>query len=90
MKGPAYALMQLAAGIAGSYLATERFNQATAEGPQEGRTDQPGDPATSDPEVGDTSGVPALDPEHTEFGRFKRTEGLPAELGGISTPAGSS
>jgi putative oxidoreductase len=46
-KGPALALLQLAAGVAGSYLATEVFNQAET-GSQEGQADLPGDPATAD------------------------------------------
>src|SRR4051794_19038369 len=49
MKGPAFAVLQLAAGVAGSYLATERFSDATpGQAPQEGQADVAGDPATTD------------------------------------------
>jgi putative oxidoreductase len=47
MKGPLVALAALGAGIAGSYLATERFS-TPAPGPAEGHSDVPGDPATAD------------------------------------------
>jgi putative oxidoreductase len=46
MKGKGWALAALAAGVAGSYLVTERLVEQTPEpAPQEGRADVPGDPA---------------------------------------------
>src|SRR5215211_7348377 len=45
-KGKGWALAALAAGVAGSYLVTERMVEATPEpAPQEGHADVPGDPA---------------------------------------------
>ena len=46
MKGKGFALAGLAAAVAGSYLATERFSEADT-GPVEGEA-APGDPAASD------------------------------------------
>jgi putative oxidoreductase len=46
MHGNAFALGTLAAGLAGSYLVTERFNDAPAD-PSDG-ADIPGDPAVAD------------------------------------------
>jgi putative oxidoreductase len=61
LRGPAVALMSLAAGVLGSYLATERFG--TSGGPQEGSYDEGGDPATTD--------APApTDSTHDDGGRF--------------------
>jgi putative oxidoreductase len=46
LKGKGWALAALAAGVAGSYLVTERMVEATPEpAPQEGHADVPGDPA---------------------------------------------
>jgi putative oxidoreductase len=46
LKGKGWALAALAAGVAGSYLVTERMVEATSEpAPQEGHADVPGDPA---------------------------------------------
>ena len=46
MKGSGWAVAALAAGAAGSYLATERFTEAPeAPAPQEAQADVPGDPA---------------------------------------------
>ena len=45
-KGAGWALAALAAGAAGSYLATERFTEPqAAPAPQEGQAETPGDPA---------------------------------------------
>ena len=45
-KGKGWALAALAAGVAGSYLVTERLVESTPEpAPQEGHADVPGDPA---------------------------------------------
>ena len=45
-KGKGWAIAALAAGAAGSYLATERFTESQdAPAPQEGHADLPGDPA---------------------------------------------
>ncbi len=61
LRGPAVALMSLAAGALGSYLATERF--ASSGGPMEGSYDEGGDPATTD--------APApTDSTHADDGRF--------------------
>ena len=46
LKGKAWAVAALAAGVAGSYLVTERLVEPAAEpAPQEGHADVPGDPA---------------------------------------------
>jgi putative oxidoreductase len=46
LKGKGWALAALAAGVAGSYLVTERMVESTPEpAPQEGHADVPGDPA---------------------------------------------
>ena len=46
LKGKGWAVAALAAGVAGSYLVTERFVEPAAEpAPQEGHADVPGDPA---------------------------------------------
>jgi putative oxidoreductase len=46
LKGKGWALAALAAGVAGSYLVTERMVEATPEpAPQVGHADVPGDPA---------------------------------------------
>ena len=46
MKGKGWAVAALAAGIAGSYLVTERLVEPAAEpAPQEGHADVPGDPS---------------------------------------------
>jgi putative oxidoreductase len=46
MKGKGWALAALGAGVAGSYLVTERLVERTPEpAPQEGHADVPGDPA---------------------------------------------
>jgi len=46
LKGKGWAVAALTAGIAGSYLVTERLVEPSAEpAPQEGRADVPGDPA---------------------------------------------
>jgi putative oxidoreductase len=59
-KGAAVALASLAAGIAGSYLVTEVFNEADATpAPQEGESTLPSDPASS-----------ADDQARTDRGRF--------------------
>jgi putative oxidoreductase len=60
--GAGFALMSLAAGALGSYLATERF--ATSGGAQEGAFEEAGDPATTD------SPSPAEDGAHADDGRF--------------------
>jgi putative oxidoreductase len=76
MKGPALALLQLAAGVAGSYLATERFNQAApGQGAQAGQVDDAGDPATTEATSGPltaANGEGEGEGERTEFGRFKQ------------------
>jgi putative oxidoreductase len=60
-RGPLVALLALAAGVAGSYLATEVVNEADAStpAPAEGQADVPGDPATA-----------TDDADRTETGRF--------------------
>jgi putative oxidoreductase len=58
-KGAGVALLSLAAGVAGSYLATEVFNEG-GDGAQEGQADTPGDPAVGSSDAGD----------HTTEGRF--------------------
>lgn len=46
LKGKGWSLAALAAGVAGSYLVTERLVEPAAEpAPQEGHADVPGDPA---------------------------------------------
>lgn len=46
LKGKGWAVAALAAGVAGSYLVTERLVEpAAAPAPQEGHADVPGDPA---------------------------------------------
>ena len=46
LKGKGWALAALAAGVAGSYLVTERMVESTPEpAPKEGHADVPGDPA---------------------------------------------
>ena len=46
LKGKGWAVAALAAGVAGSYLVTERLVEPAAEpAPQEGHADVPGDPA---------------------------------------------
>ena len=46
LKGKGWALAALAAGVAGSFLVTEKLvEQAAAPAPQEGHADVPGDPA---------------------------------------------
>jgi putative oxidoreductase len=46
LKGKGWAFAALAAGVAGSYLVTERLVEPAAEpAPQEGHADVPGDPA---------------------------------------------
>jgi putative oxidoreductase len=51
MKGATWALLQLGAGIAASYLATsERFNGAAEQGPAGAADDLPGDPAVAEDE----------------------------------------
>jgi putative oxidoreductase len=50
-NGAAWALAQLAAGAAGSFLATSpALTDTEAPAPQEGHADTPGDPATQDAE----------------------------------------
>src|SRR3712207_4848560 len=75
MKGPAFAVLQLAAGVAGSYLATERFNEAPpGQAPQEGQFGEAGGPATTEATSGPlAAGDDGEDEgERTEFGRFKQ------------------
>jgi hypothetical protein len=46
LKGKGWALGALAAGVAGSYLVTEKLVEpSAAPAPQEGHADVPGDPA---------------------------------------------
>jgi putative oxidoreductase len=82
MKGPALALLQLAAGVAGSYLATEVFNEAQAgKGAQEGQADVAGDPASSSARIED-------EPEsRTESGRFAQPSDATADLGTSTEPS---
>jgi putative oxidoreductase len=73
LKGPAFALMALAAGVAGSYLATEVFNEApAAPAAQEGASEVPGDPAAAD------------EASHTDTGRFTQPADSPADLGSVT------
>ena len=58
--GPALAVMQLAAGVLGSYLATERLNEApAAPAPQEGEASTAADPASADQPEAVTTGATA-------------------------------
>jgi putative oxidoreductase len=79
MKGSAFAVMAVAAGVAGSYLATEVFNEASDEqGAQEGAADVAGDPAASD----------ETDPEaRTEFGRFQPPADAAVEIPSTTEPS---
>jgi len=78
MKGPAFAALQLAAGVAGSYLATERFSEARpGEAPQEGQADVPADPATAGATSPLAVGQDGDEGERTGSGRFTQPADLP-------------
>ncbi len=81
LRGPAVALMSLAAGALSSYLATERF--AGSGGPMEGSYDEGGDPATTD-----APAPPAADDSHTSDGRFTSGATVPAATTDAATTQG--
>jgi len=85
MKGPAFAVLQLAAGVAGSYLATERFSDATpGEAPQEGQFERAGDPATTSAESGPLAAGGDDGGDRGDMGRFTQAGDLPT--GDIPAP----
>src|SRR3954452_25290621 len=86
MKGPAFAVLQLAAGVAGSYLATERFSDATpGQAPQEGQFERAGDPATTSAESGPLAAGGDDGGDRGDMGRFTQAGDLPT--GHIPAPA---